>query len=178
VLWFVIRHLHTLPGLIALIRHPPIGSFAAADFYGLSAYYLVDGEGRRQAFRYHWKGTTTDARTVTEDERAPQFLVEEMRQRVARGPVSWELIFQLAADGDPTHDQLRRWPKSRPTIHAGTLTLTAEHPDQDVVEGMVFDPTKVPAGIECSDDPLLTFRSAVYGASHAARSNELASQRS
>ena len=37
---------------------------------------------------------------------------------------------------------------------------------------MVFDPTNVPAGIECSDDPLLAFRSAVYSASHAARARE------
>jgi catalase len=37
---------------------------------------------------------------------------------------------------------------------------------------MVFDPTNVPAGIECSDDPLLAFRSAVYRASHAARTRE------
>ena len=64
------------------------------------------------------------------------------------------------------------WPASRPRIHAGTLTLTHEHPDQDAVDGMVFDPTNVPAGIECSDDPLLAFRSAVYRASHAARTRE------
>jgi catalase len=37
---------------------------------------------------------------------------------------------------------------------------------------MVFDPTDVPGGIECSDDPLLAFRSAVYSASHAARTRE------
>ena len=117
----------------------------------------------------------TDDRNVTEKEAAlwpPQFLVEEMRQRVARGPVRWELTFELAQDGDPTHDQLLAWPPSRARIHAGTLTLTEEHPDQDVVEGMVFDPTNVPPGIECSDDPLLAFRSAVYSASHAARTRE------
>jgi catalase len=27
---------------------------------------------------------------------------------------------------------------------------------------MVFDPTNVPTGIECSDDPLLAFPSAVH----------------
>jgi catalase len=175
LLVFVARHLRTLPGLRALLDHPPIRSFAAADFHGLHAYHLVDAEGRRQAFRYQWRSTMAEGRTVTEREAArwpPQFLVEEMRQRVTRGPVRWELIFQLAEDGDPTHDQLLAWPASRPRIQAGTLTLTAEHPDQDVVDGMVFDPTKLPPGIECSDDPLLAFRSEVYGASHAARTSE------
>jgi catalase len=175
LLAFVLRHPRTVPGLKELVGHPPIRSFAAADFHGLHAYYLVDAQGRRRAFRYHWMSTMEDDRTVTEQEAAlwpPQFLVEEMRQRVARGPVGWDLKFQLAEDGDPTHDQLLAWPASRPTLHAGTLTLTDEHPDQDVIEGMVFDPTNVPAGVECSDDPLLTFRSKVYGASHAARTRE------
>ena len=175
LLAFVVRHWRTVPGLKSLLGHPPIRSFAAADFHGLHAYYLVDAQGRRQAFRYHWVSTMADDRTVTEQEAAlwpPQFLVEEMRQRVARGPVRWELMFELAEDGDPTHDQLLAWPASRARIHAGTLTVTEEHPDQDVIEGMVFDPTNVPAGIECSDDPLLAFRSAVYSASYAARTRE------
>ena len=176
LLAFVARHRRTVPGLRALVGHPPIRSFAAADFHGLHAYYLVDADGRRQAFRYHWISTMAGDRTVTAQEAAqwpPQFLVEELRQRVAREPVRWELVFELAQDGDPTHDQLLAWPASRPRIHAGTLTLTAEHPDQDVIEGTVFDPTNVPVGIECSDDPLLAFRSAVYSASHAARTREV-----
>ena len=175
LLAFVARHPRTVPGLMALIGHPPIRSFAAADFHGLHAYHLVDGEGRRQAFRYHWTSTMADDRAVSAREAAlwpPQFLVEEMRQRVARAPVRWELTFELAQDGDPTDDQLRAWPASRARLHAGTLTLTGEHPDQDAVDGMVFDPTNVPTGIECSDDPLLAFRSAVYSASHAARTRE------
>jgi catalase len=175
LLAFVTRHRRTVPGLKSLISHPPIRSFAAADFHGLHAYHLVDAEGRRQAFRYHWMSTMAHDRNITEVQAAlwpPQFLVEEMRQRVARGPVRWELTFELAEEGDPTHDQLLAWPPSRTRIHAGTLTLTEEHPDQDVVEGMVFDPTNVPPGIECSDDPLLAFRSAVYSASRAARTRE------
>ena len=55
----------TVPGLMALVGHPPIRSFAAADFHGLHAYHLVDGEGRRQAFRYHWTSTMADERTVS-----------------------------------------------------------------------------------------------------------------
>jgi catalase len=175
LLAFAVRHPRSLSGLRSLISHAPIRSFAAADFHGLHAYYLVDADGRRRAFRYRWTSTMSGERNVTDEEAAlwpPQYLVEEMRQRLARGPVSWELSFQLAQEGDPTDDQARAWPASRPVVHAGTLTLTAEHPDQDVVEAMVFDPTNVPAGIECSDDPLLAFRSAVYGASHAARTRE------
>ena len=109
LLAFVVRHRRTVPGLRALVSHPPIRSFAAADFHGLHAYYLVDAEGRRQAFRYHWISTMAGPRTVTEEEAAlwpPQFLVEEMRQRVARG------TGRLGADL-----RARRRTATRPTIN-------------------------------------------------------------
>jgi len=173
--WFVATHLRTIPGLLSVIGHPPIPSFAAADYRGLHAYYLVDAQQRRRAFRYHWASTMKGERRLTKAEaarRPSQFLIDEMRERVAREPVQWELIFTLAEPGDPTNDQLRAWPASRPKIRAGMLTLVAEHKDQDLIERMVFDPTNVPPGIECSDDPLLRFRSAVYRASHAARTRE------
>ena len=175
LLLFIATHLRALPGLRSLFGHPPIGSFAAADFYGLHAYHLVDAEGHRQAFRYHWASTMPGKGILTPAEaarRPQQFLIDEMRQRVGREPVRWELIFQLAESGDPTHDQARAWPESRTTLKAGVLTVLAEHEDQKVVEQMVFDPTNVPPGIECSDDPLLAFRSAVYSASYAARTRE------
>ncbi len=175
LLGFIVTHLRALPGLRSLLGHPPIGSFAAADFYGLHAYYLVDAEGRRQAFRDHWASTMPDKGVLTPAEaarRPQQFLIDEMRQRVGREPVRWDLIFQLAEHGDPTHDQARAWPESRATLKAGVLTVLAEHEDQNIVEQMVFDPTNVPTGVECSDDPLLAFRSAVYSASYAARTRE------
>src|SRR3954465_1798639 len=70
LLAFVVRHPRTIPGLMALVGHPPLRSFAAADYHGLHAYYLVDGAGRRQAFRYHWTSTMADERTVTAREAA------------------------------------------------------------------------------------------------------------
>ena len=48
---------------------------------------------------------------------------------------------------------------------AGTLELT-ELAD---VEALIFDPTRVTDGIECSDDPILAARSAAYGVSFARR---------
>ena len=66
LLAFVLRHRRAVPGLKALISHPPVRSFAAADFHGLHAYYLVDADGRRQAFRYRWISTMTGPRNLTE----------------------------------------------------------------------------------------------------------------
>jgi catalase len=122
---------------------------------------------RRQFDRGRGILTRADA-----DSRPQQYLIDEMRQRVAREPARWDLIFQLAESGSPTHDQLLAWPESRAILNAGTLTVLAEHVDQQVVEQMVFDPANVPPGVECSDDPLLAFPSAVYSASYVARTRE------
>jgi catalase len=102
----------------------------------------------------------------------PQYLLSEIRRRVARGPVAWDLVFQLAEPGDPTDDLTRRWPKERPLVTAGRLELDRIHEDPVALDGLVFDPTVVPPGIELSNDPVLHFRSEAYAASHERRSSE------
>lgn len=175
LLQYAFRNRHAIPGLKSILGHPPARSFAATQFNGLHAYYLVRADGTRQAFRYHWVPTIQGRRTVTRADAAlwpPQYLIEEMKQRLTRGPVRWDLVFDLAGHGDPTDDQTAPWPASRPKLTAGVLTLTEEYPDQDAIEGMVFDPADVPPGIECSDDPVLAYRSLIYRESHARRTSE------
>ena len=41
---------------------------------------------------------------------------------------------------------------------AGQLQITGVAPDADTLEEEVFDPARVPAGVELSDDPVLRFR--------------------
>ena len=64
----------------------------------------------------------------------PQFLISEIKQRVAREPVAWDLVFQLAEPGDPTDDMTKHWPETRPQITAGRLVVETIHEDQDEVE--------------------------------------------
>jgi catalase len=166
---------YTLPGLRSLLGQPPRRSFATTEFNGLHAYWLVNHDGQRQKFRYHWTPRLTVHRDLTAEEMKtwpPHFLIEEMTQRLARGPAVWDLVFELGGPDDPTHDVTAAWPASTPRIHAGTLQIDGEHPNQAEVETMVFDPANVPPGIECSDDPLLAYRSAVYTQSHLRRTHE------
>jgi catalase len=99
----------------------------------------------------------------------PQYVIDEIRRRVAAGPVAWRLVFQLARDGDDIDNLTKVWPESRPLVDAGELVIDRLHDDQDLVEEMIFDPTRVPPGIECSNDPLLHFRSETYPESHRRR---------
>jgi catalase len=171
LLWYGLTHRYALPALKAVggVRSP--ASFATTRFNGLHAYYLVDADGTRRAFRYHWQPEAGEQPLPPGDGPA-QYLFDEIERRVAAGPVRWRLVFQLAAPGDPTDDVTQQWPDDRPTVVAGTLTLDRLHEDQAAVEGLVFDPTNVVPGIELSDDPILHFRSQVYGESYNRRTAE------
>jgi catalase len=161
---FVATHPQCLKGLLAILKAPTTKSFANTSFNGLHAYYLVDADGTRRAFRYRWISIAGPAGLTPDEDRflPPQYLVSEMTQRVAREPVAWDLVLQMAEPGDPTDDMTKHWPQTRRQITAGRLVIERVHEDQDLVDRSMFDPTKVPAGIELSDDPVLHFRSESY----------------
>jgi catalase len=86
--------------------------------------------------------------------------------RVRRGPIRFTLQLQLAGEGDPTNDPSAAWPRQRQRVTAGTLEITELEVQRETGDDvLVFDPTRITAGIELSDDPVLQFRRAVYSES-------------
>ncbi len=162
--FFIATHRHCLPGLLAILKVPTSKSFATNRFNGLHAYHLVDADGTRRAFRYRWIPHAQPAGITPEEDKLlpPQYLVSEIKLRVAQAPVVWDLVFQMAEPGDPTHDMTQHWPEERPQVTAGRLVLDRVHEDQGLIDRSMFDPTKQPPGIELSDDPVLHFRSESY----------------
>jgi catalase len=171
---FALPRPHTLRGVKAAATLKPPKSFATARFNGFHSYWLVDAEGRRQAFRFRWMPVAGIQDFDPADDVAvpPQYVIDEIRGRVAAGPVAWRLLFQLAEPGDDIDDLTKVWPESRRLLDAGELVVDRLHADQQLVEELIFDPTRVPPGIACSDDPLLHFRSESYAESHRRRLSE------
>ncbi len=170
----IVTHFDTLPGLLAVLKAPSTQSFGCSRFNGLTAYWLVDGEGRRRAFRYRWIPSEKAAGLTPEQEREypPDYLLSEIEQRVGAGPVSWTLVFQMADPRDPVDDVTKQWPEKRTFVTAGRLVIDRLHEDPEAADDLVFDPTSVPPGIELSDDPILHFRSEAYKESHRRRASE------
>lgn len=171
---FLLTHPVVLGGVKAIVGAPTAVSFAHSPFFGLHAYFAVDAAGVRRAFRYRWVPVAGEATMSAADNAAlpPQYLLAEIRERVAAGPVAWDLVFQLAEPGDPTDDLTRHWPDSRRLVTVGRLVLDRIHEDQVALDKLVVDPTVQPPGIELSNDPVLHFRSAAYTASQKRRSRE------
>jgi catalase len=100
----------------------------------------------------------------------PDFLVDELPQRLTKAPMTFRLKAQLAAPGDPTKDPTQAWPDDRPVVELGVLTITKAVPDSaEVQKTLLFLPTLVTDGIAPSDDPLIVLRSSAYAISFSRR---------
>ena len=170
---FLAEHPGSVPAFQALGAMGVPASFGTTVYRALHAFVWVNADGERQAVRYRWapdlgEQNLTADQAVNED---PQFLVGELVERLAAGPVSFTLHVTLADPSDPTNDATKVWPEDRPEIVAGTLTVTGEVDDQAHWEAQVFDPTNLTPGIELSDDPLPGLRHSAYSVSYGRRSH-------
>ena len=88
---------------------------------------------------------------------------EEIMDRLKNEAVRFNILVQLAAEGDATDDATKHWPESRELFSLGTIELTAPVPNNLAQQKhIIFDPIPRVDGIEPSADPLLELRAAIY----------------
>jgi len=147
-------------------------SYADEEYHGIDAFIFVSKTGQRQAVRYLL--VPEKAVHLTPEEAAkqpPDFLSDELTERIARRPVVFHLKAQLAEPGDQTKDGSQPWPDERKVVELGVLTLNKVVPNSlEAEKKLLFVPTTLTAGIELSDDPLPSVRAAAYAVSFARRS--------
>jgi catalase len=89
---------------------------------------------------------------------------------LAKGPVKFHVMAQLANPGDQTRDATQPWPADRRLVDLGTITLTAPAPNQvDAARQLRLLHSILEPGIEVSDDPLITARVLAYVSSFGRR---------
>jgi catalase len=150
----------------------PPASYATIPYYAVHAYRWIDLEGNSRYVRYTLLPDAAERSLAPWQarRRGRDYLQEEIRARLTRGPVRFQLELQIAAPGDPVEDPTATWPKERETVLAGTLELTGLETERETHgDVLVFDPVRVTDGIELSDDPVLRFREHAYSASVARR---------
>jgi len=158
------------PAALASVHTPD--SLAHEVYNGVDAFVLVNAAGKRQAIRYR----VTPDQVVHLDptdaaKQPPDFLMQEIVERVRRGPVTFHLKAQIAAAGDPTADATKPWPDSRQLVDLGVLTIDHAMADSAAAQKqLLFLPGRLIDGIEASDDPLIDVRDGAYAVSFARRS--------
>jgi catalase len=144
---------------------PAPSSFARETFFGVTAFRFTNAEGVSRYGRYR---VTPDAGNdhlddATTQGKDPNFLFDELTERIATGPISFQLLVQVANEGDIVDDATVHWPADRPLISLGKIVLSSLVPDDaHEQKKIIFDPIPRVDGIEPSEDPLLELRAAVY----------------
>jgi len=168
------KFLGTHPAAVKFVstpRPPPV-SFATLAFYGVNALKFTNAKGVSHYARYQiipvaGEHALSDAEAA---KAAPNYLMDELPQRMAKGPVKFRLLAQIAGEGDPLDDPTSTWPADRKVVSLGTLTLTKTVKDQATAQkSIMFSPLNLAPGIEPSADPVLLARPAAYGVSFSQR---------
>jgi len=156
-----------LPSLV------PPASYAECAYNSLHAFEFSNEAGERRHGRYRWE-PDAGVHTLSEEEiesAAPDYLQEELAERLAAGSVAFTLSVKIAGEGDPLDDPTAPWPDDRPTMTLGEMELTQLDTDTETGgDVVVVDPTRVTDGIECTDDEILATRPRAYAVSVKRRS--------
>jgi catalase len=143
-------------------------SFATLGFFGNNAFVFVDSAGTKRPGRYQILPVAgihhLDSTAATKV--SPNYLFEDLPRRIARGPIKYRVLVQLANPGDQTNDGSIVWPDDRKRVELGTISLTKIAPNNEELQrSLTFNPIFITDGIQLSDDPLISLRSAVYALS-------------
>lgn len=143
-------------------------SYATHAYFGNNAFVFIDSAGNKRAGRYQIL-PAAGIHTITAAALAkagPEYLQDDIKQRLAKGPVQFKLVLQLANPGDQTKDGSLVWPDDRKTVELGTLSLTTVAPNNaELSKSLAFSPIILVPGIQLSDDPLPVLRASVYALS-------------
>ena len=155
------------PAALAFVQTPkPFpASFATESYFGVTAFQFTNGDGEARFGRYRILPDAGEVYLADAEVAAkgPEYLFEEIHERVASKPISFKIEVQIAKDGDVVDDATIHWPADRTVIELGTLALTATvSEDAKEQQQMIFDPIPRVDGIDPSGDPLLELRAAIY----------------
>ena len=155
------------PKALAFVQTPkPFpSSLARESYFGVTALRFTNQDGVSRYGRYRIKPDAgiEHLDDATAKIRGANYLFDELTERIARGPIGFQVLVQVANDNDIVDDATVHWPEERPLINLGRILLTnpvldntGEH------EKIIFDPIPRVDGIEPSADPLLELRAAIY----------------
>ena len=158
---------------------PVPASFAKVNYWGVHAFGFVNAAGSRQFGKWVFE-PVGGTQSLTDDEakaKGPDFLFNDIRQRVAAGGVEFDFVLQLAQAGDKIDSAITPLPEDRKKVSLGRLVIRSVAADATGACVTVnYNPIVLPKGVEPSADPMLAARAAPYAVSLGRRLVEGAKQ--
>jgi catalase len=154
-------------------------SFGSVNYWGVHGFGFVNAQGAKQWGKWTFE-PVGGTQGLSDDEakaKGPNFLADDLRQRVAAGNVAFDFKLQLAQPGDRIDSAVHPLPEDRRKVTLGRLTIK-----QVAADGagecltITYVPTLLPKGVEASADPMLLARAAPYAIGLGRRLGEGAKQ--
>lgn len=155
-----------------LAANAPPASFATTPYWGVNTFLFRGQDGQVRPARWVFEPRAGVARLTAEQMQSmgANFLADELRGRVAAGPVEFDMVLQFPGQGDDLLNPTVAWPDDRPRAVVGRLSVTSVEAGPggpcDPISFMILDQAP---GIEMSDDPVLQARAASYAVSLSRR---------
>jgi catalase len=155
------------PNALTFVQTPkPIpASFANESFFAVSAFNFTTADGKSRFGRYRIRPVAGSEYLSDSDAAAksPNFLIDEVEQRISKSPIKYRIVVQLAEPEDKVDDATVRWPETRSELEFGELVLQKIVAESDPEKRrIIFDPIPRVDGIEASPDPLFNPRADLY----------------
>ena len=158
---------------------PVPASFGQVNYWGVHGFAFVNAAGQKQWGKWVFE-PAGGTQGLSDDEakaKGPDFLFDELRQRVAAGGVAFDFKLQLAQAGDRIDSAVTPLPEDRRKVTLGRLTIKSVAPDAGgPCLTITYNPMVLPKGIEPSTDPMLAARASPYVVSLGRRLGEGAKQ--
>jgi catalase len=147
------------------IPKPAPSSFARESYFGVTAMHFTnkDGVSRYGRYRIVPEAGNDHLNDAAVAAKSANYLFDELAERIAKGPVKFRILVQLANDEDTVDDATIHWPENRTLLELGAVVLTdlvADNAHEQ--KQIIFDPIPRVDGIDPSADPLLELRAAIY----------------
>ncbi|TLY18675.1 MAG: catalase family peroxidase [Nitrospirae bacterium] len=145
-------------------------SYGTLAYFGINTFKFTNASGVGTFGRYQILPVAGEKFLAKEQvsKMGPDYLVDEIGERVRRGPVKLKLLLQVAGPGDKIDDPSIAWPDSRKRVELGTIAITKTTTQSHTADTLLFLPGAVVPGIEAAD-PMIAVRSAAYPISFARR---------
>ena len=142
---------------------PPPVSYATLPYFGINTFKFTNAKGVATFGRYQLRPVSGEKFLSKEQvsKMGPDYLIDEIGDRVRRGPVKFKFMLQVAEKGDKIDDPSIAWPDSRKTVELGTIAITKATTESHTADKLLFLPGAVVSGIEAAD-PMIAMRSAAY----------------
>jgi catalase len=158
-----------------LASKPVPASYGGVSYHGVHAYTAANAAGAKQVIKFKLVPSAGEVGFTDDEAKAKpaDFLVGELTERLAKGPVAFNLLAVLGEAGDATNDPSAQWKDedTRKTVTLGALAVTALE-ESKTCDAATFDPTILADGVAGpADDPLFAARSPAYAISLSRRAN-------